>query len=467
MQIQEQVKKILAKLQQAGYEAYLVGGCVRDLIMANPPAGGPKDWDIATNALPEQVKVLFKKSFYNNQFGTVTVLPTKTEITTFRKEAKYTDKRHPDKIEFTDSLEEDLKRRDFTINAIAFNGKKIINPTKDLEKKLIRTVGNPEDRFSEDALRLMRAVRFAVQLDFKIEEKTEKAIKKYHNLLKFVAQERIRDEFVKIIQSNSPDQGVLMLKKLKLLQYIIPELEIGIGVIQNKHHIYTVFEHSLLSLKYSRTGLALRLAALLHDIAKPHVKEGEGSDATFYNHDFLSAQWAIRILRRLRFSRETITKIVVLIRNHMFLSDPDRITEAGVRRLIRRVGPENMRDLINLRIADRLGSGVPKARPYRLRYFEYLINKVSKDPISVKMLKINGEDVMNTLKIRPCPKIGLLLKVLLNEVLDDPSKNNNEYLKKRLIELNEFVETELKQKSREVIEKKEEIELAEKKKFRV
>jgi len=463
LQVLTEIKKILNKLQNAGFEAYLVGGCVRDLLMGKEP----KDWDICTNAQPEEIQKIFPKSFYSNKFGTVTVLPTKTEITTFRKEAKYTDKRHPDKIEFTDSLEQDLKRRDFTINAIAFDGKKIINQTKDLEKKLIRTVGNPEDRFSEDALRLIRAVRFAVQLDFQIEHTTKKAIKKYCNLLRFIAKERIRDELIKILESDKPEQGILMLKKLKLLQHIIPELEQGIGITQNKHHVYTVFEHSLLSLKQSRHGLELRLSALLHDIAKPYVKQGQGPDATFYNHDVLSAKWAIKILKRLRFPRETIEKTVILIRNHMFLSDPDRITEAGVRRLIRRVGLENMKDLINLRIADRLGSGVPKARPYRLRYFEYLIDKVSKDPISVKMLKINGDEVIQILKIRPCPKIGLLLKALLNEVLDDPGKNNKEYLKTRLIELNQIDEEKLRSKSQEIENKKEEIELEQKKRFRI
>lgn len=461
--IPPEIKKILVKLQNAGYQAYLVGGCVRDLLMARRV----EDWDITTSARPEEIQRLFKKSYYNNKFGTVTILPSMTEITTFRKEAKYTDKRHPDKIEFTDSLEQDLKRRDFTINAIAFDGEKIINQTKDLENRLIRTVGNPEDRFSEDALRLIRAIRFAGQLDFKIEEKTGRAIKKYHNLLRFIAKERIRDELIKILETEKPAQGILMLKEFKLLRHIIPELELGIGITQNKHHIYTVFEHCLLSLEYSRPGLALRLAALLHDIAKPYVKQGQGRDATFYNHDFLGAQWAIKILARLRFPKKIIKKTSVLIRNHMFLSDPDKITEAGVRRLIRRVGSANIKDLLNLRIADRLGSGVAKARPYRLRYFEYLINKVCKDPISVKMLKINGDEVMEILKIKPCPKIGLLLKALLNEVLDEPEKNNKEYLKKRLIELNKLSETELKQKSQEVIEKKEEIELAEKKKFRV
>lgn len=463
LQIQDQIKKILEKLHNANYEAYLVGGCVRDLLMGKEP----KDWDICTNAKPAEIQKLFKKSFYENKFGTVTVLPSKTEITTYRKEAKYSDKRHPDKIEFTDSLEQDLKRRDFTINAIAFDGKKIINQTKDLENKIIRAMRKPEERFKEDALRMLRGLRFAMQLGFKIENKTEQAIKKHYNLLRFIAKERIRDEFIKIINSKNPDQGILMLKKLKLLQYIIPELESGIGITQNKHHIYTVFEHAVLSLKSARPGLALRLAALLHDIAKPYVKEGEGYEATFYNHDFIGAKWAFKILKRLRFPNEIIKKTVVLVRNHMFLSDPEKITQAGVRRLIRRVGPENIQDLINLRIADRLGSGVPKARPYRLRYFEYLIDKVSRDPISVKMLKLNGDDVMQILKIKPNPKIGLLLKALLNEVLEDPAKNIKSYLSKRLIELNKLPEQDLKPKTREIEGKKEEIELEEKKKFRV
>jgi len=463
MKIQPNIKKILQKLQNSGYEAYLVGGCVRDLLMNKEP----KDWDICTNAKPNQIQKLFLKSFYNNKFGTVTVLPEKTEITTFRKEAKYSDKRHPDSIEFTDSIEEDLKRRDFTINAMAFDGKKVVNQTQDLEKKLIKTVGNPKDRFSEDALRMLRAVRFAVQLNFKIEEKTKQAIKKHYNLLKYIAKERIRDELIKIINSKNPYQGIMLLKELKLLKYIIPELETGIGIAQNKHHIYTVFEHAVLSLKNTRPGLELRLAALFHDIAKPFAKKGQGIDATFYNHDILSAKWAVKILKRLRFTSEITKKISTLIRNHMFLSDPEKITEAGVRRLIRRVKPKNIQDLINLRIADRLGSGVPKARPYRLRYFEYLIDKVSRDPINVKMLKINGNNIMQILQIKPNPKIGLLLKALLNEVLDDPAKNNKKYLKKQLIYLDKLSDQELKEKSQEVECKKEEIELSEKRKFRI
>ena len=463
LQIPNKIKNILKTLQDAGFEAYLVGGCVRDLLMKKEP----KDWDITTSAKPEQIQNLFKKHFYDNKFGTVTVLPSKTEITTFRKETKYSDKRHPDKIEFTDSLEQDLKRRDFTVNAIAFDSKKIINNTKDLEDKIIRAVGDPDKRFKEDALRLIRAVRFAVQLNFAIHAKTKQAICKNHKLLKFVSQERVKDELIKIINSENPAKGILMLRDLKLLKYIIPEIEQGIGVDQNKHHVFTVFEHGILALKNARPGLELRLAALFHDIAKPYVKEGQGKDATFYNHDFIGAKYARKILYRLRFPRKIIDRVVILISNHMFLSDPEKVTEAGARRLIRRVKPENMQDLINLRIADRLGSGVPKARPYRLRYFEYLLDKVSRDPISVKMLKLNGDDVKKILEMPQCPKIGLLLKSLLNEVLDDPRKNSREHLEKRLVELNKISEDKLNQKSSLVKLQKEEIELEEKKKFRI
>lgn len=460
LRIQPSAQKALDKLQQAGFSAYLVGGCVRDLLLNKIP----KDWDIATSAKPEQIQKLFPKHFYDNKFGTVTILPSKIEITTFRKEAKYTDKRHPDKIEFTDNIKEDLKRRDFTINALAYDGQELIGK---LEKK-IRAVGDPEKRFQEDALRLIRAVRFSVQLGFKIEEKTKKAIKKHAGLLKFIAQERIKEEFKKIIMSENPKLGIELLYKLDLLKIIIPELIVGVDIGQNKHHIYTVYEHSLRSAQAAadkKYGLEVRLAALFHDIAKPEVKEGEGPDSSFINHDIVGAKWTSRILRRLRFEKKIINKVYILVRRHMFLSDPEKVTESGARRLLRKAGPENIQDLINLRIADRLGSGVPKARPYRLRHFEYLLDKVARDPIDESMLKINGNDVLQILQIKPGPKVGLLLRALLNEVLDNPKKNKKEYLGKRLKELDKLNDKELRIRSRELGEKKEEIEESEKKKF--
>ncbi len=536
MKFPNEIINILEKLKSSGFEAYAVGGCVRDFLLArqsfsdgglarqSKSEGGlevePKDWDITTNAKPEEIQKIFPKSFYKNKFGTVTVRSQKlkvrkvesngkqksdffeVEITPFRTEEKYSDKRHPDSIHFAKSLEEDLKRRDFTINAFAMDIKsQIPNPKsqtnsksqipnskplsskfqassykiidlfkgqKDLEKKILRTVGKPEDRFSEDALRMMRAVRFAVQLNFVIEPKTFEAIQKNAHWLKMVSKERIRDELVKIILSDYPDKGILLLKDAGLLKFIIPELEKGIGVSQNRHHIYTIFQHLILSLKYCPSKkLEVRLAALFHDIAKPETKSGDGPDATFYNHDIVGAKYVWQIMNRLKFPRKIIEKTSLLVRYHMFYYNVDEVSEAGVRRLVRKAGLENMNDLIDLRISDRLGSGVPKAKPYKLRHLEYLIQKVSKDPISVKMLKVSGEDIMKILKISPGPKIGAVLDALLAEVLENPDLNKKETLKKRVKDLGKKNIQELSQKSKEVEEKKEEIDLEEKKKFYV
>lgn len=512
MIIPQEVKNILEKLQEADFEAYAVGGCVRDLLLALPSfakqnLGGlskkPKDWDVATNALPEQIQKIFSDNFYENKFGTVTVKQDSAdetlreiEVTTYRVDAKYSDKRHPDSVSFTRNLKEDLARRDFTINALALQPTAnspaqiskgnlggqdqqpiIIDPfggQKDLKDRLIRAVGNPEERFNEDALRMLRAVRFAVELSstnshaqrgvelsFTIEQETKKAIKKNAGWLQAIAKERVSDELEEIIMSERPDEGILMLHELGLLEFIIPELEKGIGVSQNRHHIYTIFEHAVFSLKFAaqkKFNLAVRLAALLHDVAKPQAKRGEGADSTFYNHDIMGAKAAARILERLHFSREIIERVANLIRNHMFVYDIGAVTEAGVRRLLVRVGPENMEDLIALRVADRLGSGVPKAQPYRLRHFQYMVERVQHDAISVKMLKINGNDLMELLQIEPGPKIGAILDVLLADVIEDQSKNNKDYLAERAKELNEADLSQLRAMAKEKIDEKKEEE---------
>jgi len=468
MTIPKEVQSVLEKLKKSGFDAYAVGGCVRDFLLRKEP----KDWDICTNAKPEQIKKIFPKSFYENKFGTVTVQvkskkPSLKEIqiTTYRIDEKYTDKRHPDKVSFTGNLKDDLARRDFTINAMALDSKEAIdyfNGQDDLEKRIIRAVGSPDERFNEDALRMLRAVRLAVELDFKIEPETFKAVQKNAGWLKAIAKERIRDELIKIIMSEEPEQGVELLRETNLLKYVIPELEKGVGVSQNRHHIYTIYQHSILSFKYAaqrKYNLEVRLAALFHDIAKPQTKMGEGPESTFYNHDQLGARFSAAILERLKFPKKTIEKVANLVRNHMFVYGVDEVTEAAVRRLLRRVGPENIDDLINLRVADRLGSGVPKAVPYKLRHLQYVIEKVSKDPISVKMLKINGDEVMEILNIPPSPKVGFILSALLSEVLDEPEKNTKEYLKKRIKELNKLSDKELKEKNKKVKEKKEEVDL--------
>ncbi|MDP2966913.1 MAG: HD domain-containing protein [bacterium] len=475
MQVPKEVKLIIEKLEKARrFEAFVVGGCVRDFLRG----AEPEDWDVATNAKPEEIQKVFPKSFYENKFLTVTV-QTKSknpklkeiEITTYRSEAKYSDKRHPDEIKFAKTIGEDLARRDFTVNAVALkisNLKtqisKIIDPfsgQKDLENKIIRAVGSPEERFSEDALRMMRAARFAVVLGegWQVETNTAKTIKNNAAWIQAISKERIRDELMKIIMSGRAAEGIELLRKLGLLKYIIPELEEGYGILQNKHHIYDCYEHSLKSLDYAARknfNKCVRMAALLHDVGKPMVKKGEGTDATFYNHEIVGAKITAQILNRLKFSKKDIEKIAKLVRYHLFYYNPEEVGESSVRRLVRQVGPENMEELLQVRMADRIGSGVPKAEPYKLRHLKYIVEKVSRDPISVKMLKVNGKDVMEILKIQPGPTIGQILDVLLGYVLFDPKKNKKEFLVKEIKKSGKLSKKKLKeiaQKSRKEREK--------------
>ncbi|MCD6550259.1 HD domain-containing protein [bacterium] len=473
MEIPKEVKSIIVKLKSNKFEAYLVGGCVRDLLRKVDP----KDWDIATNAKPNQILGIFPKSYIDNKFGTVTVLTgsaqeslEKIEITPYRIDEKYTDKRHPDKIRWANTIEEDLARRDFTINAMAAEiGEKeivrIIDPfsgERDLKKKIIRAVGNPEDRFSEDALRMMRAVRFATLFGFDIEKRTASAIKKNASWLQAISKERIRDEFMKIIMSENAADGIELLRVLGLLKYIIPELEEGWGVTQNKHHIYDVYEHSLRSLDYAaKRGFNkyVRLAALLHDVAKPRVKKGEGPDATFYNHEIVGAKMVCQILGRLRFPKKDIEKIAKLVRYHLFYYNVGEVGESSVRRLLRRVGRENIEELIQVRMCDRIGSGCPKAEPYKLRHLRYVIEKVSQDPISVKMLKVSGEDVMRILEIGPGPRVGEVLDILLGMVLEDPLKNKKEILEEEIKKLKDLPSEKIKQLALKARKEREKIEV--------
>ena len=455
--IPEEVKQVWQKLLDNGFEAYLVGGCVRDLILKRKP----KDWDITTNAKPDEIQKIFPNSFYENRFFTVGVKtdskdPTLKviEITTFREEGKYSDYRHPDEVKFAEKLEDDLKRRDFTINALAMdiNGKiiDIFEGLDDIKKRLIRTVNNPEDRFKEDPLRMLRAIRLACELDFDIEEKTFNAIKEYANFIQFIAKERIRDEFIRIIMSKNAVKGIELMRESGLLLELIPELQRCYGVEQNKHHRYDVYTHLIKSLEYAvqkNYSLEIRLAALFHDIGKPLTKQGEGPDCTFYNHEFVSAKITKNILERLRFPRQIINKVVHLVKHHMFYLEVDKVTMSAVRRLARRLGLEHLEDFFKLREADRIGSGVPKAVPYRLRYLKYLIHKAQLEPITPKMLKVNGNDVMQILNIPSGPKVGWILKALLNEVLDDPKKNDREYLLRRIEELGKLSDEELKELS--------------------
>jgi len=483
--IPKYLQKIIDDIKASGYEAYIVGGSVRDILMNQEP----KDWDITTNALPEQILKIFVDARYENIFGTV-LLPIRAlakgdelkgkledviEITTYRSEQGYSDRRHPDTIRFETELDKDLERRDFTINALAFDpGNKnevidLFGGQKDIKAKIIRAVGEPTDRFKEDALRMLRAVRFSSQLGFELEPKTQRAITKLAGSLKFVSKERIRDEFVKIIASERAYEGIMLLHECKLLQYILPELEAGIGINQDRHHIYPVFKHNVLSLKYCPSKeWPVRLAALLHDVAKPKTRKIINNIATFYNHEYVGARLVDKIMLRLKFSGADQLRVVNLVKNHMFYYNVGEVTAASVRRLIVKVGKENLKDLIDLRIADRLGSGTPKAMPYKLRHLQYMMEKVQNDPISVKMLKINGNDLISVLHITPGPKIGAILDVLLSEVIEDPDLNTLAWLKKRSKELNEFELEELRLKAKEVIaEKRNEDDKLIKKQYKV
>jgi tRNA nucleotidyltransferase (CCA-adding enzyme) len=453
--IPKEVSQVGDQLLKKNFQAHLVGGCVRDSLLKIIPA----DWDIATDAEPQEIQALFPNSVYENNFGTVLVKTESeepklhvVEVTTFRKEGRYTDKRRPDNIVFTKKIEDDLARRDFTVNAIALNldESRIVDPFQgqaDLKNKTLRAVGEPEKRFEEDALRLMRAVRLHAQLGFKIEEKTREAIRKNSKHLKEIAPERIRDELTRLIMTSHAARAIEEMEELGLLEYVLPEVREGIGVGQNKHHVFTVFEHNLKSLDYAvkkNFSLEVRLSALMHDTGKPKTKRGEGENSTFYGHQVVGARMTKKALERLRFSQKVVEKVVLLVREHMFVYDPEAVTLKGVRRLLRRTGRENMDALFQLREADRIGSGVPKAQPYRLRHLKAMVEKVQDDPISPKMLKIDGNNIMEILKIDPGPKVGWILSILLEDVIDDPKLNDQKILKKRLEELNNLSDKELK-----------------------
>jgi poly(A) polymerase/tRNA nucleotidyltransferase (CCA-adding enzyme) len=482
--IPENVFFCINALKNCGFTAFIVGGCTRDFLRGVEP----KDWDIATSATPEQIQETFNKlnikNFYENNFGTVGIEFLKNkkakkqkeyeiiEVTTYRSESSYSDSRHPDKVVWSKTIEQDLKRRDFTINAIAISPLKdkeefeiidLFNGQEDLKNHLIKAVGNPKERFKEDALRMMRAVRFEASLgnDWHIEKNTYQAIIECSKGLQKISSERIRDELNKIIMAKNAAKGIDSLRQSGLLTYIIPELLEGCNISQNKHHIYDCYKHNLESLDFAaKKGFSfpIRLAALLHDIGKPKSKQGVGQEATFYNHEVIGAKMTKKILERLRYPKKECEKITTLVRYHLFYYNVDEVKEASIRRLINNVGLENIEDLLKLRMADRIGSGCPKAEPYKLRHMKYMIDKVSRDPISVKMLKINGLDIIKILKIAPGPKIGQILDILLEEVLDNPKNNTKKYLQQRVKDLSSFSQADLIKLAKHAKEKKQTLE---------
>lgn len=469
--IPEPVASVTRTLHERGFDSYLVGGCIRDLMLGRTP----KDWDVTTNATPEEIQSLFPETYYNNEFGTVGVVTDSedpslkvVEVTPYRLESEYSDARRPDSVTWGKTVEEDLSRRDFTINAIAYDPNKghLVDPyngQKDIKDKIIRAVGDPEERFAEDALRMLRAIRIGAELGFGIDQNTFSAIKNKAELLKMISKERIRDEFVRIIESDRPMEGILFMKQCGILPYVVPELEQAVGIDQNRSHVYTVFEHLLRSLQHAADKhwpLEIRLAALFHDISKPATRRfsRETGDYTFYGHEVVGSRETKKILERLKFPKKTVDTVSDLVRWHMFFSDPDKITLSAVRRMIRNVGPEKIWDLLNVRICDRIGSGRPKEQPFRFRKYKAMVEEALRDPVSVTMLNIDGKRLMDVSHETPGPKIGLTLHALLEEVLDDPSKNTSEYLESRGKELITLPIEELSQLGAQGRKRKEEAE---------
>jgi len=469
--IPNEVAQVALVLENAGYEAYLVGGCVRDLLLNRTP----KDWDLTTNARPEAIVALFPETFQNNTFGTVGVVNETedvrlkvVEVTPYRIESTYSDARRPDSVEFSESLEDDLKRRDFTVNALAYSVSRSTlvdewGGQEDLETRRIRAVGDARERFAEDALRMLRAVRLAVELDFVIDTDTTAAIVENADNISRISKERIRDEFVRIIGSPRPMQGILLLEKLGLLMHVAPDILRSIGIDQNQAHAFTVYEHLLRTLQHAadkEMPLHLRLAALFHDISKPETRRWseEKKDWTFYGHEVVGARVTKKALTELKFPRETVALVTSLVRWHMFFSDPALVTLSAVRRTIQNVGQEHIWDLLNLRICDRIGTGRPKEQPFRFRKYKAMVEQALRDPISVKMLKIDGKRLMEVTEEKPGPKLGYVLSALLEEVLEEPKKNTEEYLESRAKALMILPPTELAALGEQGREKREEAE---------
>jgi tRNA nucleotidyltransferase (CCA-adding enzyme) len=506
---------ILFKLHQAGYEGYLVGGAVRDALRGELTE--QTDFDLTTNAKPEQIQALFPESFYENQFGTVSLTredvwklaeldlaavetsqasvvdggtinlqdatkvhislrkknagdirldqPTTEkknwknyEITTYRAEGRYTDHRRPDEVTWGESLQDDLSRRDFTINAMAISVsvsfleslfKKTLDPQtalqpislspddyklidpfngqKDLTENQLRTVGDPAARFEEDALRMLRAVRFSVQLNVQMTDEIFTAISGLAEQITYVSWERIRDEFLKMISSNYPAEAIELLNETGLLHFILPELKEGRGIEQGGHHTTDVWTHSLDALESCPSkDPIVRFATLLHDVGKPRTLRYVDDDPTFYNHEIIGAKMARQIGERFRLSRHDINRIYTLVRHHMFYYQPHN-TDAAIRRFMRKVGLENINDILDLREGDRLGSGARKTS-WRLEEMKQRMVEQLHQPFAVTDLAIDGTDLMEHLQIKPGRVIGQILQKLFEEVMEDPSKNTREYL---------------------------------------
>lgn len=430
------IRSIVTTFSESGFECYLIGGSVRDLLMGAPAY----DFDFATNARPQQVMKLFKRVIPTGiKHGTVSLLfndDATYEITTYRADGKYVDGRRPESISFSDTLEEDVMRRDFTINGLAYDVIKqelidYVGGLDDIDRRIIRTIGDSIDRFSEDGLRPYRACRFAAKLHFTIDSGTFDAIGKTLDVARLVSAERVRDELLKLLDADTPSVGFEYLRESGLLDLMIPELARCYGVVQNKYHMYDIYYHSIYSCDAAPSGNHIvRIAALLHDIGKVATRrEGDDGDYTFYNHEVIGSRIAKKILSRLRFSNEEISRITNLISNHMF-HYTDEWTDGAVRRFMRKVGVENIADLFMVRFSDREGNGMRGGLPAPIGKLRRRMERVieEENAITVKDLDIDGHVLMNEFSITPGPVIGKILNHLLELVLDEPEINERDIL---------------------------------------
>lgn len=438
LEVPPDVEKVVDRLIDAGHDAYVVGGAVRDALLGVDPHG---TWDLTTSATPEEIQKLFTRSLYNNRFGTVVVRSGdhEVEVTTYRTEVGYTDHRRPDSVAFTPSLEEDLARRDFTINAMAWrpprNGRPSVLVDRfggraDLEAHLLRAVGDANERFREDALRMLRAVRFATLLDMRIEPATADAIRRNADRTASLSGERIQQEIVKMLWAPRPSAAFEMLSDLGVLAVICPELEECKGTPQEKATAENVFQHSLATLDAAANAtppgdLVLRLAGLFHDIGKPETF----ADGHFHQHEFVGEAKARAILRRWKFDKDTVSEVAHLIRHHMFWYQTEW-TGSAVRRFIRKVGLDDIPGLFALRRADNIGSGARSPRMYAL---DSLWQRVEEEihaasAFSTRDLAIDGNDIMEALGLRPGREVGRILNALFERVTDDPTLNTREAL---------------------------------------
>ena len=433
------VNNIINILEENGFEAYVVGGCVRDSILGRVP----NDWDITTDALPEKVMEIFKGIGSTVvptgiKHGTVTVIINNDsyEITTYRIDGEYKDSRRPEEVIFTSKLKEDLARRDFTINAMAFNPKEglkdYFNGRNDLNNKKIKTVGNPMERFNEDALRMLRAIRFSAQLSFNIEEETIEAIEKLSDNIRNISVERIREEFNKIILSDNP-KAIYDLYNYGLLENFLPEFKLAINTKQNNpYHIYTVGEHIIKSMENIDKDLILRLTMFLHDIGKPKTitTDNKGIDH-FYNHPLVSKDIAETILKRMKYDNNTIAKVLTLVQYH----DQRVATKKSIRKLLSKIGEENFKELIKVWIAD-IKSQNPELIEERIKEIDIINGKFQEileknQCFSLKDLKVSGKDLIN-LGIKPGKEIGIILNKLLEEVIENPELNDKDKLMEKV-----------------------------------